>query len=117
MKPGFRVALVLALGSLLTSCATQVTRTLDTHGRGHVQKVRTTAYTHTEGSGGRNAIGQRLSGGGIMSASSDWSRFPVGTRFRLVSTGEEFVIDDYGGEGEPRVDVRPRRQLGRRFVR
>ncbi len=32
-----------------------------------------------------------------MSASSDWSRFPVGTRFKVLSTGEEFVIDDYGG--------------------
>ncbi|MFN2507346.1 MAG: 3D domain-containing protein [Chthoniobacterales bacterium] len=32
-----------------------------------------------------------------MSAASDWSRFPLGTRFRVVGTGEEYVIDDYGG--------------------
>jgi hypothetical protein len=31
-----------------------------------------------------------------MSAASDWSRFPVGTRFRICSTREEFIIDDYG---------------------
>jgi len=31
-----------------------------------------------------------------MSAASDWSRFPLGTRFRIVSTREEFIIDDYG---------------------
>jgi 3D (Asp-Asp-Asp) domain-containing protein len=59
--------------------------------------VRTTAYTHTEGSGPRNAIGRRLSGGAIKSAASDWSRFPLGTRFRVVGTHEEYVIDDYGG--------------------
>jgi len=31
-----------------------------------------------------------------MSAASDWSRFPLGTRFRICSTREEFIIDDYG---------------------
>jgi 3D (Asp-Asp-Asp) domain-containing protein len=59
--------------------------------------VRTTAYTHTEGSGPHNAIGRRLSGGAVKSAASDWSRFPLGTRFRVVGTNEEYVIDDYGG--------------------
>ena len=63
-----------------------------------VQKVRTTAYTHNEGgSGVRNAVGRRLAGGGVKSAASDWSRFPLGTRFRVISTGQEYVIDDYGG--------------------
>ncbi len=95
MPQFLRFSLILVLGSLLASCATQTAPTAGTRGR--VQTVRTTAYTHTEGSGGRNAIGQRLSGGGFMSASADWSRFPVGTRFRLMSTREEYVIDDYGG--------------------
>ena len=31
-----------------------------------------------------------------MSAASDWSRYPLGTRFRVASTNEEYVIDDYG---------------------
>ena len=31
-----------------------------------------------------------------MSAAADWSRFPLGTRFRIVSTREEYIIDDYG---------------------
>ena len=31
-----------------------------------------------------------------MSAASDWSRYPLGTRFRIVGTEEEYVIDDYG---------------------
>ena len=62
-----------------------------------VQKVRTTAYTHNEGSGSRNAIGKRLSNGRTKSAASDWSRYPLGTRFRVLGSGEEYIIDDYGG--------------------
>jgi 3D domain len=31
-----------------------------------------------------------------MSAASDWSRFPLGTRFRIAATNEEYMIDDYG---------------------
>ena len=31
-----------------------------------------------------------------MSAASDWSRFPLGTRFRIVGTKDEYIIDDYG---------------------
>ena len=60
--------------------------------------MRTTAYTHTERGGGgrRNALGIYLSGRHVMSAASDWSRFPLGTRFRLVDTNEEYIIDDYG---------------------
>src|SRR5256714_13332526 len=59
--------------------------------------VRTAAYTHTERGGRRNAIGVRLSGANVMSAASDWSRFPLGTRFQIVGTPDRYVIDDYGG--------------------
>jgi 3D (Asp-Asp-Asp) domain-containing protein len=65
-------------------------------GRGRMQKVRTTAYTHGESGGHRNAFGSSLSGRQIMSAASDWSRFPLGTRFRIVDTKQEYIIDDYG---------------------
>jgi 3D (Asp-Asp-Asp) domain-containing protein len=59
--------------------------------------VRTTAYTHHEGgSGAHNALGSYLSGRHVMSAASDWSRYPLGTRFRIAETNEEYVIDDYG---------------------
>jgi len=59
--------------------------------------VRTTAYTHLEGgSGRRNALGEYLSGRRVMSAASDWSKYPLGTRFRIADTNEEYVIDDYG---------------------
>ena len=92
-----RLTLLLALACVLSSCATQTTSTVATGPSARIQKVRTTAYTHSEGTGGKNAIGQRLSGGKLKSASSDWSRYPLGTRFRIVSSGDEYVIDDYGG--------------------
>lgn len=66
-------------------------------GARRIANVRTTAYTHSEKGGGHNAIGRRLSGGNVMSAASDWSRFPLGTRFQIVGTSERYVIDDYGG--------------------
>ena len=62
----------------------------------HMQNVRTTAYTHSEGSGCHNALDSRLSGQHVMSAASDWSHFPLGTRFRIAETNEEYIIDDYG---------------------
>ena len=58
--------------------------------------VRTTAYAPGDGGGRRNAMGQYLSGHHVLSAASDWSRFPLGTRFRIVGSKEEYIIDDYG---------------------
>jgi len=63
---------------------------------GRMPNVRTTAYTKKETGGPRNALGTYLSGRHVMSAAADWSVFPVGTRFRIVSTQEEYIIDDYG---------------------
>ncbi len=66
-------------------------------GARRIANVRTTAYTHTEKGGRHNAIGVRLSGSKVMSAASDWSRYPLGTRFQIVGTSDRYVIDDYGG--------------------
>ncbi len=90
------ILLLAAAGLFLVSCA-EITPPAVATARGHVQKVRTTAYSHDEGTGSRNAIGRRLSGGGLRSAASDWSRFPLGTHFKVLSNGEEYIIDDYGG--------------------
>jgi 3D (Asp-Asp-Asp) domain-containing protein len=79
--------------SLIVGCATQKP---DVTGAQRIQRVRTTAYTHTERGGPRNAVGKRLCGQNVMSAASDWSRFPLGTHFRIASTNEEYIIDDYG---------------------
>jgi 3D (Asp-Asp-Asp) domain-containing protein len=65
-------------------------------GARRIANVRTTAYTHTEKGGRRNAIGVRLSGSNVMSAAADWSRFPLGTRFQIVGTADRYEIDDYG---------------------
>jgi 3D (Asp-Asp-Asp) domain-containing protein len=61
-----------------------------------VQNVRTTAYSRGEDGGSRNAVGVRLSKHKCCSAASDWSRFPLGTRFRIAGTKDEYIIDDYG---------------------
>lgn len=83
----------------MTSCATQTNTRSPVTGATklrHLSKVRTTAYTHTEPGGRRNAIGHRLSGSKVQSAAADWSRFPLGTKFRIVDTNEIFQVDDYG---------------------
>ncbi len=58
--------------------------------------VRTTAYTSEEAGGTHDAVGGRLSCGAVHSAAADWSRYPVGTIFKIVETGEMCQIDDYG---------------------
>jgi 3D (Asp-Asp-Asp) domain-containing protein len=82
-----------------------------------VMKVRTTAYTHTESDhvrhGRRNALGTELQSGPIHSAAADWSRFPAGTVFRVVATGEIYRVDDYGWalSGTNTIDLyKPSRQ-------
>jgi 3D (Asp-Asp-Asp) domain-containing protein len=56
---------------------------------------------------GRNAIGGRLKSGALTSAAADWSRFPVGTKFRVKETGRIYVVDDYGSAmvGKDKVDL------------
>ena len=98
MRKILSIPLLAACASALVSCATQTKPSAaNAFAPKRLEKIRTTAYSHNEGSGSRNAIGRRLSGAGIMSAASDWSRFPLGTRFRIVESGDEYVIDDYGG--------------------
>jgi len=58
--------------------------------------VRTTAYTSAEPGGSHNACGGYLSTGTVHSAAADWSRYPVGTMFKILETGELCQIDDYG---------------------
>ncbi|MDB6171028.1 MAG: 3d domain [Chthoniobacteraceae bacterium] len=59
--------------------------------------VRTTAYTHSEAGGHRNGVDGRLRfGGDVYSAATDWSWMPLGTRFRICSSGRNYVVEDYG---------------------
>jgi 3D (Asp-Asp-Asp) domain-containing protein len=80
----------------LASCAEQP-KAVATRAAGHrMAKVRTTAYTRGERGGKHSAMGTSLAGRHVMSAASDWSRFPLGTHFRVVGTNDEYMIDDYG---------------------
>ena len=103
MSKSLNFTIVLAVGCILVGCAEQsvvqkplaAVEAANSH-LGRMSNVRTTAYTRIEKGGHRNALGKYLSGRHVMSAASDWSRFPLGTRFRIVDTKEEFIIDDYG---------------------
>lgn len=69
--------------------------------RGSQMRVRTTAYTHDESDhivyGVKNAVGTNLKFGSVRSAAADWSRFPVGTKFRIAGQpGVVYEVDDYG---------------------
>jgi len=97
MSRSLNLAFAGALACLVVGCATQSKPTVATTSGKRIPKVRTTAYTqHEGGSGAHNAVGTYLSGRQVLSAASDWSRYPLGTRFRLAETKEEYVIDDYG---------------------
>jgi 3D (Asp-Asp-Asp) domain-containing protein len=92
----FPILSIIGVAALLAAgCATQ-TPVATTTPTKRICKVRTTAYTHAEKGGGRNAIGTRLSSNSVKSAAADWSRWPLGTKFRIVGTDEVFQIDDYG---------------------
>jgi 3D (Asp-Asp-Asp) domain-containing protein len=59
-----------------------------------IMYVRTTAYHHTEPGGRRTAVGGYLRP--VHSAAADWSWLPAGTKFRILETGEDYVVEDYG---------------------
>ncbi len=65
------------------------------------QTVRTTAYTHSEADhiqyGRKTALGTQLQNTrSYTSAAADWSRYPVGTTFKMKGSSTTYVIDDYG---------------------
>src|SRR5882757_583207 len=95
MVKNLRVIFAMTMGGWLASCA-QTNQVVSLPSVHRMSNVRTTAYSRHEEGGGHNATGSYLSGRNVMSAASDWSRFPLGTRFRIVDTNEEYVIDDYG---------------------
>ena len=103
MPKSLNLTIVVAFACVLVGCAEQsvvqkplaAVEAANSH-LGRMTNVRMTAYTRVEKGGRRNALGKYLSGHHVMSAASDWSRFPLGTRFRIVSTREEYIIDDYG---------------------
>ena len=66
-------------------------------------RVTTTTVTTTRvgkagilGRGGKRAIAVSRSSARIGSAAADWSRWPMGTTFRVLSTGQMYRVEDYG---------------------
>ena len=100
MPKYLNLAIGIAIVSFLVGCAEQPARVSQkapsSVRSNRMQAVRTTAYTRIERGGHHNALGQSLSSHHVMSAAADWSRFPLGTRFRIIDTKEEYIIDDYG---------------------
>jgi 3D (Asp-Asp-Asp) domain-containing protein len=57
--------------------------------------TKTTRVTKTT-KGGKKIVVKKAEPPKIGSAAADWSRWPAGTTFRLLSTGQIYRIDDYG---------------------
>jgi len=99
------VLLASAGCSTLDKTASPTTRAKD--------KVPVTATAYSSGAkcngawAQRNAIGGRLKSGQVTSAAADWSRFPLGTKFKVVETGKVYEVDDYGSAmvGKDKVDL------------
>ena len=62
-----------------------------------VTTTRVTKTTKTTTKGAKRAVAAgKSSPPRIGSAAADWSRWPVGTTFRLLSTGQMYRVEDYG---------------------
>ena len=115
-----RTSIAILAIALLGACASS-TGAVQKTSPGTRMRVRTTAYHHSEPGGRANGIGGKLSA--AHSAASDWSWLPVGTRFKIVQTGEDYLIEDYGSAlvGKKTIDIyKPTRKAmnawGVRFV-
>ncbi|HET9374499.1 MAG TPA: 3D domain-containing protein [Chthoniobacterales bacterium] len=106
--------LPVGLSCLVASCALDDFHNktaASTKGSSKTVRVRTTAYTHSESGhrryGRSNAVGSRLGIGGLNSAAADWSRFPLGTKFKVIGQDQLYIVDDYGSAlvGKNTIDL------------
>jgi 3D (Asp-Asp-Asp) domain-containing protein len=101
MQRVFAILFLFPVLLILGGCAHPLPRYEQPIPRAAVQKIRTTAYTHTESDHRRysnlTALGTPLRSGPLVhSAAADWARWPCGTMFRIRATGEIYEVDDYG---------------------
>ena len=73
--------------------STRVTTTVTTT---RVTKTSKATQTTTTVRGTKRAVAVSKSPPRIGSAAADWSRWPMGTTFRLLSTGQTYRVEDYG---------------------
>ncbi len=95
-----RLLFLAGAAFIFSSCARSLPKYEKPIARAQFQSVRTTAYTHSEDDhlchGCRTALGTTLRYGKVRSAAADWSRWPAGTVFRILETGEVCEVDDIG---------------------
>jgi 3D (Asp-Asp-Asp) domain-containing protein len=60
-----------------------------------MEETKTTRITKTT-RGAKRTIALSAKAPKIGSAAADWSRWPAGTTFRVLSTGQIYCVDDYG---------------------
>jgi 3D (Asp-Asp-Asp) domain-containing protein len=58
-----------------------------------VTRIKRETKTRREG---KKLSAKKVKAPKIGSAAADWSRWPAGTTFRLLSTGQTYRVDDYG---------------------
>jgi 3D (Asp-Asp-Asp) domain-containing protein len=99
-RPSIRLAASFCTLFLAACASRQLPKYEKPIARTRIQQVRTTAYTHTEDDhiqhGRLTAMGTTLRATNVKSAAADWSRWPAGTMFRILETGELYRVDDYG---------------------
>ena len=97
----FRCFSPLAVGLLIAGCAQRpLPKWEPPLAKTEYQCVRTTAYFDGEADhrpyANHNALDTVLRTGRLNSAAADWARWPAGTMFRVLQTGQTYIVDDYG---------------------
>lgn len=112
MRPGVPTAIVIFMGCLPAAPARGADSSVSVSPPVVTAVVRTTAYTHTESDhlqyGNKSALGTVLRySPEYHSVAADWSRFPLGTKFRIKGHDRLFVVDDYGSAlvGTQTIDI------------
>lgn len=98
-------AVVVGVSCSSSECCGRVV-SYDKHGMPHYtdnatqRNVRTTAYHANEWDHkkyeAKSAVGTPLKYGEVRSAAADWSRYPLGTRFKIKGLPFTYEVDDYG---------------------
>jgi hypothetical protein len=96
-----RIPALLAIVVFLSGCAGTKPAYEEPLRRDIYQKVTVMPYagaaTRSDDTG-LAAAGSRYRTGSLSSAAADWSRWPAGTVFRVLATGEIYEVDDYADD-------------------
>lgn len=92
---------------------TSVPRTsVESRPTNQIMMIRTTAYSHLQADslpyGRKSAAGNDLMyGSELRSAAADWSKYPLGTKFKIEGLPYTYVVDDYGSAlcGTETIDI------------